>query len=225
MSLFLPSHLKLFLNFTFWSNNYVDTLFGLCELYCTLLCCRDDKMDCKVHYLSLCLHCEYKEREDPYQVSWVTLTVWCSMQPVSSPCQAAETVTARPRTSCTLQTCSVVKIPRVTQKDFWTIEDFRDLRDEGPATLSVCLCQVYEHWANLIRVYNICNLGEVWPPALTGVSQVIWRPAQPQPVFMIHDDYRSSWLLRLNSFLKLPMWVRIQQDAGGLRKGETVRAI
>lgn len=52
-----------------------NTLFGLCELYCTLLCCRDDKIDCKVHYLSLCLHCEYKEREDPYQVSWVTLTV------------------------------------------------------------------------------------------------------------------------------------------------------
>ena len=120
-----------------------------------------------------------------------------------------------------LQTCYLVKIPRVTQKDFWTMEDYRGWREEGPATLSICLCQVYEHWANLIRVYNICNLGEVWAPALTGVSQVIWRPAQPQPVFMIHDDYRSSSLLRL----KLPMWVRIQQDAGRLKKGETVRAI
>ena len=115
------------------------------------------------------------------------------MQPVSSPCQAAETVTARPRTSCTLQACSVVKIPRVTQKDFWTIEDFRDLRDQPPSQF-VCVrfMNIEQIWSVFTIFAILARSGPQLSPGSAKSSGGQLSPSQSS-WFMMITDRPDSW--------------------------------
>ena len=78
--------------------------------------------------------------------------------------QAAQTVTAPPPQQLYTGNLLASKNP---ESDSEGLLDNPRPETRDQSTLPMCLCRVYEHWANMIRVYNICNLGEVWLPALT----------------------------------------------------------
>ena len=139
----------------------------------TFSCCWDHKVDFNAHNLG-CVQCEYKEKA----LCWV-MGYNGPLQQISPGSGDCHRPAPAPAVQC-LWNLFGVKFPRVTQRTSGQSKSrVKILGQDGPDRP---LCES-GLWANMIRVYNICKLGAVWPSS---------HPGQPSHLeASLHDSW---WL-------------------------------
>ena len=165
---------------------------------CTLFSTRDNIIDGNAHYPDLCVQYEYKERVAPcwYNGLYVgyNLTVLCSLVSITRQRRLSPSTAPAQLYSGNLLRC---KIPAMTQKGFWTIHHSRSWSSvQGPVDpLYTYVCVRFMFMSK----YDPClQYLQSW----RGLALTRGQPShlEASSAFMIHDDPRSSWLLRLHSF-------------------------